>query len=432
MTMSTQPRHDSPGGEVKFITPKPEETHSKTTNPREQVTRLDTNRQRTSDKPQETPPAEVRPEPTMGWQATWWKFIKTFNQNATPPRLSKKEVEFLQQQAEENARIAAEQATKEAARAKAQAEAEAARAQAAAEAEAKRELRRESIERLNEYSDRVPSLNIVMIGVKGSAGTSTTTAYTCSVHGDNTRSMVVGTDFNPAQGTFAGMVGKDYDQTITLRELLHDIEGFTNFKNFIRKIRPTRYSVRPISANDIVGVNEHLDGKSARRILDTISINSEYHYIDTANDITTEVSLAAVEKADVLVFTAYVGVQRSLQLLAVGMETLRRHGFEEKVANSVVVITGVEPGKSASDYRKYTDRVDMKNEVIAEYNFKGPILGIPYDPFIKEDTEVNLEAIHPDTYQAYLDLALCILEQAPEFDNPNIGEQNDNKPPHSE
>jgi cellulose biosynthesis protein BcsQ len=430
--MSTQPRHDSPGGEVSFITPKPEEPHSKTTNPREQVTRLDTGRQRTSKETQDTPPAEVRPEPTMGWQAAWWKVIKAFSQKATPPRLSKKEVEFLQHQAEEKAQLAAHQAEKAAAQAKAQAEAEAARAQAEAETKAKRELRRESIERLDEYSDRVPSLNIVMIGVKGSAGTSTTTAYTSSVHADNTRSLTVGTDFNPAQGTLSGMLGKDYNQTITLRELLSDIEGYTNFKQFIRRIRPTRYGVRPISANDIVGVNEHLDGESARRILDAINVNSEYHYIDTANDITTEVSLEAVRKADVIVFTAYVGVRRSLRLLSVGMETLRRHGFEEKVANSVVVITGVEPGKTASDYRKYTDRVDMKDEVVAEYNFKGPILGIPYDPFIKEDTEVNLEAIRPDTYQAYLDLALCILEQAPGYNDPTDNKQTDNKPPHNE
>jgi MinD-like ATPase involved in chromosome partitioning or flagellar assembly len=430
--MSTQPRHDSPGGDVSFITPKPEDSRDKTTKPREQVTRLEPGRQRPTGKPQETVPAEIRPEPTMGWQATWWKFIKTFNPKATPPRLSQKETEFLQQQAEEKAQLAAQQAEKEAARAKAHAEAEAARAQIEADAEAKRELRRESIERLNEYSNRVPSLNIVMIGVKGSAGTSTTTAYTSSVHADNTRSTVVGTDFNPAQGTLAGMLGKDYNETTTLRELLSDIDGFTSFKAFIRKIRPTRYGVRPISANDIVGVNEHLDAEAAGRILDTIRVNCEYHYVDTANDITTDVMLKAIAEADVLVFTAYVGVQRSLQLLAVGMETLRRHGFEEKVANSVVVITGVEPGKSANDYRKYTDRVDMKNEVVAKYDFKGPILGIPYDPFIKEDTEVNLEAIHPDTYQAYLDLALCILEQAPDFDNPNTGGQNDNKPSQSE
>lgn len=320
------------------------------------------------------------PIPTMGWPAFWWKVISTVNRAANPPKLNKKEAEMLRLRAEADERV---------------------------------RIRTESIQRLREYSDKVPSLTVVFIGVKGAAGTTTTTAYSCSVLGDITRSNVIPTDLNPAQGTLAPRLGKDYGQTTTLRELLHDLDSFENFKHFIRNIRPTRYSVRPISANDIVGVNEHLNREDALRILRTININTEYHYVDTANDITDEVTLAAVESADVLVFTGFVHIHDSLRQISVGMETLRRHGFTEKVNNSVVLISGLAAGERIEDYRKYIDRVNIRDEVIAHYDFFGPLLGVPYDPVIRLDTEVDLEALAWETYQAYLELDLAIFEQAP-------------------
>ena len=192
-----------------------------------------------------------------------------------------------------------------------------------------------------------------------------------------------------------------------------DIEGFKNFKDFIAKIRPTRYSVRPISANDIVSGSQHLTNEDAEIMLQTIDSNTEYHYIDTANDITDPVTLAAVQAADVLVFTAYVGIHDSLRQLAIGMETLRQHGFKDKVNTSVVVISGAPKGADLSTYHKYLNRVNIRDEVIQQYHFEGPFLHIPYDEVIRRDTEVDLEALDPDTYQAYLELNIAIFEQSP-------------------
>lgn len=343
------------------------------------------------------------PIPTMGWQAVLWRIMRTFNKNATPPKLSKKEQKAQEEdrrKIEHAAFVASEELKRELA--------------IRAEADRKVRVRTESIVELRKLSDKAPAFTVVFIGVKGASGTTTTTAHTASIHGDITRSMVVATDFNPAQGTLAARLGKDYDETTTLRELLDDLNGFANFRDFIRKIRPTEYSVRPISANDIVGDNQHLSGEDAERILDTIHVNTEHHYVDTANDITDKVTLAAVKRADVLVFTAFEGIHDSLRQLAIGMETLRKHGFGDKVASSIVVISGLKPGQNLDDYKKYTNRVNIHNEVVTRYDYEnnGVFIAIPYDPVIRKDTQVNLAALDWATYQAYVDLDTLIIEQA--------------------
>lgn len=371
--MATPQKHTS-AGHVQFTDPRPPKPKSppstETPTTKEDGATMQQNE------------VENRPIPTMGWPAVWYGVCKSFNKNAAIPQLSKKEFAILEQKKAE---------------------------------EQRNRNRADGIRILKTLSDDVKSLTVTFIGVKGAAATTTTTAHAASVAGDLTRSALVASDFNPASGTLASRLGKDYDQTTTLRELRGDIEGFKNFKDFIAKIRPTRYSVRPISANDIVSGSQHLTREDAEIMLNTIANNTEYHYIDTANDITDPVTLAAVEVSDVFVFTAYVGIHDSLRQLAIGMETLRQHGYEEKVNNSVVVISGVPEGEDPEIYRKYLNRVNIRDEVVQRYNFDGPFLHIPYDEVIRRDTEVNLEALNHDTYQAYLELNIFIFEQSPKY-----------------
>lgn len=360
-------------GHIQFTDARPAKTES---------TNSDTSKHEKIGSHMEQTETENRPIPTLGWPAIWYNLRKRVIANPKIPELSKKEITLLEERAAEDLR---------------------------------KQNREDGIDRLTTLSDKVKSLTVTFIGVKGAAATTTTAAHAASIAGDLTRSALVASDFNPASGTLAVRLGKDFDQTTTLRELRGDIEGFKSFKDFIAKIRPTRYSVRPISADDIISGTQHLTKEDAELMLATITNNTEYHYIDTANDITDPVTLAAVEVTDVLVFTAYVGIHDSLRQLAVGMETLRQHGYEEKVSNSVVVISGVPVGTDPDVYRKYLNRVNIRDEVVQKYDFNGPFLHIPYDEVIKHDTEVDLQALNPETYQAYLELNIFIFEQSPQY-----------------
>lgn len=277
-------------------------------------------------------------------------------------------------------------------------------------------IREAAIHRLKEeLAEEVTGLTVVFIGVKGAAATTTTVANASSVAANNIRANLIASDLNPAQGTLAARLGKDYNQTITLRELRENLDDLAAFRAFIRKVRPTKYSVRPISADDIVSGEQHLTAEESARMLDVINANTEYHYIDTANDITHPAVLEAVKRADVLVFTAFTGIHDSLRHIASGMETLRQHGFRAKVDRAVVVISGLTSDDRIEDYHKYINRVNIRDEVIQHFEFHGPFLGIPYDETIRRDTEVDLEALNWETYQAYLELNIAIFEQAPQL-----------------
>src|SRR6185312_5333635 len=178
-----------------------------------------------------------------------------------------------------------------------------------------------------------------------------------------------------------------------------------------------RYGVRVISADSIIEKGKKIHGVDAKKILAVVNQNSEYHFVDTANDIIDTVTLAVIEDVDVLVFTANVAVHDSLRQLAISMGTLRQQGFADKVNHSVVVISNIPEGAELEDfwrYLNYHNISDVQTESL-EHLFKGQFLGIPADPIIARDTEVDLEALAWDTYQAYLELDIAIFQMAPEF-----------------
>lgn len=309
-------------------------------------------------------------------------------------------------------KAAKEQAAREEAAAQLAAEQERARQREIAD---RKRIEEESIQEIIDLSDQVPRLTIAFIGVKGSAATTTTEVHVASTFANITRSVCISGDFNPASGTSVDAYGKSDGRTIDIRGFLAKLDNLDTFNKVISELRPTRYGVRVIGANNIISTDDHLTGDEARRMLTVIGENCEYHFVDTANDITDEVTLAVVEKSDVLVFTANVGIQASLRQLSTGMETLRRHGFEDKVNNGVILISNMPFGHDYRDYRKYIHRVSVNNDVLQEYPFYGPFLQVPHDPIISRDTVVDLEALAWTTAQAYRTLMIEVLKQAPQF-----------------
>jgi len=367
-------------------------------------------------------PAGV-PIPSKGWRAKWyWINVHIRRRPNIVPKLSKKE-----QQAYD-----AEVAAKEAAQAAVEAEAQ--RLAQEAEAEAQRRAQTaKSIADSKELATEVDTAVVVFIGVKGAAATTATAVFEASVFAEDTRSVLVVLDANPAAGDSAARLGKDYSDTLSIQQLAtalderersaESLESGENvesgdsskpvdsFRGFIRKIRPTRYSVRAITAESIVDGDNRVPEEKVRKLLKVTRGLCEYLFVDTANDITEPVTLAVVEAADVLIFTANVKVSASLKRLATSMETLRKRGFEEKVNNGVVVISNLPAGADLEYYRKYLNRVNIADEVIEEYKFDGPFLGIPHDPEIARDGEVNLEVLQWATREAYRQLGIAWLGQ---------------------
>ena len=363
-------------GVTQYVTPRTEERKTEST-----PVATDTAAATTS--PAQPVSEEPRQIPTMGFPAFWYAFVKVFNKNAQPPKLSKKEIAALA---------------------------------AKAELDARNERAKASYLYERQQSDACPHLVVVYIGVKGSAATTTTMVNTASILADDTRTLVYGADFNPASGTAGARLGKEFGETISIQEfeaIVEQVKG--DRKSVNARLRPTRYGVRVLSADDYTKIPGEQYGTTTTKMLNVLDENCDYLLLDTPNDITTPAARAIIAKADIIVFTANVRDRDSLRLLRVSMDTVRELGHPQKVADSVVVVSNVPSGATIDDYKKYLGKVNLNHEVTGELNsgeFNGQMLMVPHDPAIALNGEVNLDAYHWATVQAYRDVNIAILEQA--------------------
>ncbi|MDB5187289.1 MAG: plasmid partitioning protein ParA [Candidatus Saccharibacteria bacterium] len=350
-------------------------------------------------------PLEERPVPLSGGRAVWYEVMKTitFNPNRPWPKLNKEEQRILQEQRDEEQR----------------------RIQAKIDKENRVIRNAQRFIALRVLSDEKPSATVAFWGLKGDSATTTTCAISADVMSEVTCADVSAVDLNPASGTLGERLGKSnvevgVNNTVTIRELLYIGPRIKNRKHFAHYARPTENGVFVVSADNIVDRTSHLNSDDAASILKIAEDNSSYPYIDTPNDITTPVSQEIASKAGVYVFTAFTGEPDSLRQLSKTMETLRRHGHQDKVDNGVVVISGIQEGENVDDYRRFLHIVNIDNKIVQRLaEFKGHFLGIPFDHAIKPAAKIQLKAIQQDTYYAYVDVNIAILELAP-VPNPEL------------
>jgi hypothetical protein len=337
------------------------------------------------------------PLPTMGWPVVKYRLNSAFGHPDKVPALSKKE---LQAVAEEQKR------------------------QDAQWVEARHAYVADRLDRtIIALTDRVGTQRTSVINTKGSSGNTCTLSHLVSEHGTVTLASVLAADFNLASGNLGRRLGRDFGATLTLNGLLTGHISVERFREFMRPIRPTRYNVRVVSADNIIYADQNDIGwDDALRGMEALYSFCEFFYMDTLNKITDPVALANVDFSDVPVFTANVGVQESMRQLGTSMETLRQKGFADKVNHAVVAISNIPEGKKATDYVDYLNVVNDENEVVrpTAAQFQGQIVGIPHDPYIALDKVVDREQLQWETLMAYKRLVIATLQQNPMFwDDPS-------------
>ncbi|HET8690122.1 MAG TPA: hypothetical protein VFL81_01680 [Candidatus Saccharimonadales bacterium] len=354
----------------------------------------------TAEVPDDVEPQSARPVPKMGFPAFWYGVMRLFNENATPPKLGRKEREVLAKAYDE---ALAEEAERQ-------------------EAQWRIDVRNKTVSAIRDLSNQVTSLVFGCANTKGAGACTTTMVYLSTYLAEISRVVTLLVDGNQAAGTCAARLDIDYGETITTQELadsigLNEVLEHRDFKQVISRARPSDRGVRVISAIDIADENTRLTGSSTARVLELGGLNSEYMGVDTPNDITDTVSREIFAKIDVFIFTAYVGIPDSLRKIATSMETLRRLGFGDKVDNSIVVICGLQPDEDLDYYRMYLNKVSYRDEVTErlDHKFKGQFLGIPHDPYVRLDQIVDIDKLAWETQQAYIDLLIAMFEQSPKL-----------------
>lgn len=337
----------------------------------------------------ETPIRPELPVPTMGFPAFRHSISKSLNPDARPPKLSKKE-QALRAAREEQARHHAE-------------------------LDKKVERYHASIRQLNQLADKVGTATIAFFGVSGSAATTTNTVNAAAVFSEVTRTIVACSDFNPANGTAAARLGKDYGETLSVREFRRLIKegAIKNPSELTSLLRPTVNGVRVLGANDRTSEAGEVESTILEEMLDLIGRVFEFHYVDTANDTGTASMRKILEMCDMPVFTANVDERKSLQLLGTSMEIARKTpGMREKTNNSVVVISRLPEGEGLGGYLKFLNRVNIHEQVTSQYEFNGQVLPVHETDCLAHNAAVDLTQMQWDTtMQEHIDINIAVLEQ---------------------
>ncbi len=271
----------------------------------------------------------------------------------------------------------------------------------------------ETVTYLKLLSELVPQLTVVFVNTKGSGAKTTTWGYTSCLMSDILRAPLTAADFNFASGNGASRLEKDFDETMTLNEFNKLVEDNKelSFRQLNPRLRRNRFGVAVLSANDNTLEGNDVYGNSAEVMLNNLSNLTDYLMIDSGNDIQTTVMKRVLSKADVIVFTTNVDEQDSLLQLGTSMQIVRKLENARKVANSIVAISNLPAGHEAETYLRYTDRLNNHGDIKERYNFTGAFTAIPHDPKIKKSGLIDPYVIDHKTQQAYLDLAVLILEQ---------------------
>ncbi len=337
----------------------------------------------------EPPVQEERALPLTGMTAVRYSIAKSLNPNARQPKLTKKELALIAQREEEERQRA--------------------------DLELRTCRYHESLNQLRMLGDRVGTATIAFFGVSGSAATTTNVVNSAAVFAEMTRTIVACSDFNPANGTAAARLGKDYGETLSVRDFRRLVkEGkIQNPSQLTSLLRPTVNGVRVLGANDRTSEAGEVESTVLDEMLDLIGRVFEFHYIDTANDTGTASMRKILERCDLPVFTANVDERKSLQLLGTSMEIARKTpGMRHKTNNSVVVISRLPEGDDLSNYRKFLNRVNIHEVVTSEYEFNGQMLKVHETDALAHNAAVDLTKLQWDlTMQEYIDVNIAILQQ---------------------
>lgn len=243
---------------------------------------------------------------------------------------------------------------------------------------------------------------IAFVSLKGGVGKTTAAMTLGSTFACHRGDRVVAIDANPDLGTLADRDRREHRHTV--RDLLAD-ENIRSYSDV------RAYTSQGESRLEILASEEDPETSESfneQDYLDTLRI-LEVHYNLVLTDCGTGIMHSAMHgvlsEADALVVvspTARDGARSAEATL----NWLSKHGYQNLVERTVVVINSTRPGASPLD-------LDRLTQLFRDRGVRA-VRTLPYDDHLGEGGTIDLKLLNKKTARAYLELAADLADDFPE------------------
>jgi MinD-like ATPase involved in chromosome partitioning or flagellar assembly len=239
---------------------------------------------------------------------------------------------------------------------------------------------------------------IAVISLKGGVGKTTTTTALGSTLSWNRGDRVIAVDANPDAGTLGRRVRRETGATI--RDMLHALPAIQSYVD-MRRFTSQASSRLEILANDVdPAVSTTFNDEDYRRIIDALQRQYSIILTDSGTGLLYSAMRGVLQLADQLIVVSTPSVDGG-NSASTTLDWLIAQGYQDLVARSITVISGVRPAAKEFDL----------NQLITHFAARcRAVVPIPFDPHLGTGAEIELDMLRPPTADAYLELAATVAE----------------------
>lgn len=238
---------------------------------------------------------------------------------------------------------------------------------------------------------------IAVLSLKGGVGKTTTTVSLggafASIRGDR----VIAVDANPDFGTLANRVAAPGSQTI--RDLLNaqDTSRYADVRSFTTQA-DSRLEV--IGSERDPAVSEAFSEEDYRQAIDILQHHYNIILTDCGTGLMHSAMKGVLDLANTIIIVASAAMDAA-QSADATLNWLSIHGYQDLVANAIVVITSPHPGAAVVDQDTLVNHFRSRTRAVQE---------IPFDRHLSEGGVVDFDLLDKSTNHAYLELAALVAE----------------------
>jgi MinD-like ATPase involved in chromosome partitioning or flagellar assembly len=238
---------------------------------------------------------------------------------------------------------------------------------------------------------------IAVLSQKGGVGKTTTTvglgATLAATRGDR----VIAVDANPDFGTLAQRGPNE--TTSTVRDLLLD-DDIVRYSDMRRHTSQSSSRLEILASERDPATSEAFSEADYRGVLRVLQRFYNIILTDCGTGLVHSAMAGVLAEADVIVVVASPAVDAARSALAT-LDWLARHGHAHLVPTATVVLSASRPGDLGLDMdqlsRHFLTRVRALHV-------------IPFDDYLAEGSQIDLEMLNRKTRQAFLELAATIAD----------------------